>query len=161
MADRFSGWFRQVSRRRLIRTPLTTRDLPLRSGDGARPGGNRPSNGRYGKLAAVGEQTTVRTVSSSEAMEPVDEETPMIDFREQFIERLNPNQDGFNAMPPSGQAKVYRAAGCWVYQVNADQEREFRQWVTDHLGLPELGRVKVHGDFPMLQVVSPLDSPFD
>jgi hypothetical protein len=103
----------------------------------------------------------VRTVSSSEAMEPADKETPMIDFREQFIERLNPNQDGFDAMPPSGQAKVYRAAGCWVYQVNADQEREFRQWVIDHLGLPELGRVKVHGDFPMLQVVSPLDSPFD
>ena len=66
----------------------------------------------------------MRTVSSSEAMEPADEETPMIDFREQFIERLNPNQDGFDAMPPSGQAKVYRAAGCWVYQVNADQERE-------------------------------------
>jgi hypothetical protein len=33
--------------------------------------------------------------------------------------------------------------------------------VTDHLGLPELGRVKVLGDFPMLQVVSPLDSQFD
>jgi hypothetical protein len=84
-------------------------------------------NDRYGKSAAVGEQTTVRTVSSSEAMEPADKETPMIDFREQFIERLNPNQDGFDAMPPSGQAKVYRAAGCWVYQVNANQEREFRQ----------------------------------
>ena len=101
------------------------------------------------------------TVSSSTAVEPVDKETPMIDFREQFIERLNPDQDGFDTMPLSGRAKVYRPAGCWVYQVNADQEREFRQWVIDHLGLPELGRVKVHGDFPMLQVVSPLDSPFD
>jgi homogentisate 1,2-dioxygenase len=107
------------------------------------------------------ERTAVRTVRSSEAMEPADEEAPMIDFREQFIERLKPNQDGFDTMAPSGQAKVYRSAGCWVYKVNTDQEKEFRQWVTDHLGLPELGRVKVLGDFPMLQVVSPLDSPFD
>src|SRR5687767_8075105 len=60
LADRFSGWFRQVSRRRLIRTPLTTRDLPLRSGDGARPGGNRPSNGSYGKLAIVASAFGIR-----------------------------------------------------------------------------------------------------
>ena len=94
-------------------------------------------------------------------MAAVDEESQVTDFRNQFIERLNPDQDGFDTPPRSGQAKVFRPAGCWVYQVNADQEREFRQWVIDHLGLPELGRVKVHGDFPMLQVVSPLDSEFD
>jgi hypothetical protein len=85
----------------------------------------------------------------------------MTDFRDQFIERLNPNQDGFDASPRSGQAKVFRPVGCWVYQVSPDQEREFRQWVTDHLGLPELGRVKVYGDFPMLRVCSLPDSLLD
>jgi hypothetical protein len=94
-------------------------------------------------------------------MAAADGETSMIDFREQFVERLNPNEDAFDAPPRSGQAKVFRPAGCWVYRVSADQEREFREWVTDHLGLPELGRVKIQGDFPMLRVVSPLDSPFD
>jgi hypothetical protein len=38
----FDGWFRQVSRRRLIRTPLTTQDLRLCSIDGARPDGTSP-----------------------------------------------------------------------------------------------------------------------
>jgi hypothetical protein len=94
-------------------------------------------------------------------MAAVDEESRMIDFRSQFIERLNPDQDGFDTPPRSGQAKVFRPAGCWVYQVSSDQEKEFRQWVTDHLGLPELGRVTIHGDFPMLRVFSPLDSLLD
>ena len=85
----------------------------------------------------------------------------MTDFRNQFIERLGPDQEGFDTPPRSGQAKVFRPAGCWVYRVSPEQEKEFHQWVTDHLGLPELGRVKVQGDFPMLRVFSPLDSPFD
>ena len=91
----------------------------------------------------------------------VDEESQVTDFRKQFVERVNPDQDGFHTLPPSGQVKVFRPAGCWVYQVSPDQEKEFRQWVIDHLGLPELGRVTIQGDFPMLRVFSPLDSPFD
>jgi hypothetical protein len=91
----------------------------------------------------------------------VDEESQVTDFRMQFVERLNPDQDGFDNPPRSGQAKVFRPAGCWVYRVSPDQEKEFRQWVIDHLGLPELGRVTILGDFPMLRVFSPLDGLLD
>ena len=85
----------------------------------------------------------------------------MINFHSQFVERLSPSREGYKDPPRPGHAKVFRPAGCWIYRVSADQEREFRQWVTDHLGLPELGRVTIQGDFPMLRVFSPLDSPFD
>jgi hypothetical protein len=91
----------------------------------------------------------------------VDEESQVTDFRMQFVERLNPDQAGFDNPPVSGQVKVFRPAGCWVYRVSPDQEKEFRQWVIDHLGLPELGRVTIQGDFPMLRVFSPLDGLLD
>ena len=58
----------------------------------------------------------------------VDEESQVTDFRKQFVERLNPDRDRFHTLPRSGQAKVFRPAGCWVYRVSPDQEKEFRQW---------------------------------
>jgi hypothetical protein len=81
----------------------------------------------------------------------------MTDFREQFVDRIGPDQDSYSAPPRPGLVKVFRSAGCWVYRVAPDQEKEFCQWVRDHLGLPELGRVRITGEFPMLRVFSPFD----
>jgi hypothetical protein len=71
--------------------------------------------------------------------------------------KVGPEQEGYSAPPRPGLVKVFRSAGCWVYRVSPDQEQEFCQWVREHLGLPELGRVKITGEFPMLRVFNPFD----
>jgi hypothetical protein len=91
------------------------------------------------------------------AMAVVEEESRMIDFREQLVELLRPNDDGFDDPPREGLVKVFRPMGCWVYRIEVGQEEEFRRWVADRFRLDELGTMEVTGEFPMLRVVSPLD----
>ena len=91
------------------------------------------------------------------AVATVEGETRMIDFREQLVELLRPDDEGFGDPPREGLVKVFRPAGCWVYRVDLDQEEEFRRWVADRFRLDELGAMEVTGEFPMLRVVSPLD----
>jgi hypothetical protein len=90
-------------------------------------------------------------------MAVVDEESQMIDFREQLVELLRPDDDGFDDPPREGLVKVFRPTGCWVYRIEVGQEEEFRRWVADRFRLDELGAMEVTGEFPMLCVVSPLD----
>ena len=90
-------------------------------------------------------------------MAVVGEESRMIDFREQLVELLRPDDDGFDDPPRKGLVKVFRPTGCWVYRVDLGQEEEFRRWVADRFRLDELGAMEVTGEFPMLRVVSPLD----
>jgi hypothetical protein len=91
------------------------------------------------------------------AVATVEGETRMIDFREQLVELLRPDDEGFDDPPREGLVKVFRPAGCWVYRVDLGQEDEFRRWVADRFRLDELGAMEVTGEFPMLRVVSPLD----
>jgi hypothetical protein len=91
------------------------------------------------------------------AMAVVDEESRMIDFREQLVELLRPGDEGFDNPPREGLVKVFRPVGCWVYRIELGQEEDFRRWVADRFRLDELGAMEVRGEFPMLRVVSPLD----
>ena len=90
-------------------------------------------------------------------MATVDEETQMIDFRQQLVELLRPDDEGFDDPPRQGLVKVFRPVGCWVYRVELGQEEKFRRWVADRFRLDELGEMEVRGEFPMLRVVSSFD----
>jgi hypothetical protein len=90
-------------------------------------------------------------------MATADEEIQMIDFRQQLVELLRPDDEGFDDPPRPGLVKVFRLVGCWVYRVDPGQEEKFRRWVADRFRLDELGKMEVRGEFPMLRVVSSLD----
>ena len=81
----------------------------------------------------------------------------MIDFRQQLVELLRPDDKGFDDPPQQGLVKVFRPVGCWVYRVELGQEEKFRRWVADRFRLDELGEMEVRGEFPMLRVVSSFD----
>ena len=81
----------------------------------------------------------------------------MIDFRQQLVELLRPDDKGFDDPPRQGLVKVFRPVGCWVYRVELGQEEKFRRWVADRFRLDELGEMEVRGEFPMLRVVSSFD----
>ena len=90
-------------------------------------------------------------------MAAVDKEAGMIDFHKRLVELLRSVDKRFDDLPPQGQAKVFRPAGCWVYWVDLGEEREFRRWLVDSFLLTELCKTEVRGEFPMLRVVSLLD----
>ncbi len=64
-------------------------------------------------------------------MAAVDKEAGMIDFQERLVELLRSDDEGYDDLPPQGQAKVFRPAGCWVYRVDLGEEEEFHRWLVD------------------------------
>jgi hypothetical protein len=111
---------------------------------------------QLGPSAVIGrltDQTANRSAKASAIMATADEEIHRIDFRQQLVELLRPDDEGFDDPPGPGLVKVFGPVGCWVYRVDAGKEEKFRRWIADRFRLDELGEMEVAGEFPMLRVM--------